>query len=30
MVVRIEAGYSPDASDGGLPVGTNFSLGHAY
>jgi hypothetical protein len=30
MVVRIEAGYSPDASDGGLPVGIYFTLGHAY
>lgn len=30
IMVRIEAGFSPDASDGGLPVGIYMTLGHAY
>lgn len=30
VMVRIEVGYSPDASDAGDPVGFYFELGHAF
>lgn len=30
IMVRIEAAYSPDATDAGLPVGIYFTLGHAF
>ncbi len=30
VMVRIEAGYSPDASDAGMPAGIYFELGHAF
>lgn len=30
IMVRIEAGYSPDATDAGMPVGIYFTLGYAF
>lgn len=30
IMVRIEAGYSPDSTDAGWPIGLYFTLGYAY